>query len=144
MPLEILLGIHYERAGISATAQKSTAHDHDVSPEGQTSSCQHDHHHERLFESWSYESDSPLHLSLLQQVLSHLPNTVHRAKGFVYAAEKPHRRLLLQLVGRRATIAVDSPWEKQRPQTRLVFIAGSGTCNVSAIEQALNACVMAD
>ena len=144
LPLEVLLGIHSNEQGTTAARESGTAHTHDVSPEGQTSSCQHDHHHERLFESWTYESDSPLHLSLLQQVLSHLPNTVHRAKGFVYAAEKPHRRLLLQLVGRRATIAVDSPWEAQRPQTRLVFIAGSGTCNVSAIEQALDACVMAD
>ena len=93
-----------------------------------------------MFDTWSYESDSPLQLGLLQQVLRHLPNTVYRAKGFVYAAEKPHRRLVLQLVGRRATIAVDKPWEEQKLQTRLVFIAGSGTCNVSAIEQALNAC----
>ena len=37
-------------------------------------------------------------------------------------------------------IAVDGPWEKQKLQTRLVFIAGSGTCNVSAIEKALNDC----
>jgi len=93
-----------------------------------------------MFDTWSYQSDYPLQLGLLQQVLRHLPNTVYRAKGFIYAAEKPHRRLVLQFVGRRATIAVDQPWEARKPQTRLVFIAGSGTCKVSAIEQALNAC----
>ena len=55
----------------------------------------------------------------MQQVLSHLPNTVFRAKGFVYAAEKPHRRLVLQLVGRRATVLVTGPWDEETPQTRL-------------------------
>ncbi|MFC1765401.1 hypothetical protein ACFL6U_25435 [Planctomycetota bacterium] len=31
-------------------------------------------------------------------------------------------------------------WNGQMPETRLVFIAGSGTCNVPAIEEALNFC----
>jgi G3E family GTPase len=140
LPLEILLGVHSIDPG-TATAQKiDLEHVHDVSSEGRTSSGHHDHHHDRMFDTWSYQSDSPLQLGLLQQVLSHLPKTMYRAKGFVYAVEKPHRRLVLQLVGRRATLAVNGSWAGEIPQTRLVFIVGSGTCNVSAIEHALNAC----
>ena len=93
-----------------------------------------------MFETWSYKSDIPLQLGLLQHLLSHLPKTLYRAKGFVYAAENPHRRLVFQLVGRRATIAVDRPWKKQNPQTSLVFITGHGMCNFPAIEKALNDC----
>lgn len=140
LPLEILLGVQTIDPVTATICKVSGEPGHGVLPDWRASSCHHDHHHDRVFETWSFESDIPLQLGLLQQVLSHLPKTIYRAKGFIYAAEKQHRRLVLQLVGRRATIAVDKPWEEQRPQTRLVFIAGSGTCNVPAIEKALNAC----
>ena len=136
LPLEVLLGVHSMDPGTATVRKINVAHGHDVLPEGRISS----HHHDRVFDTWSYESDSPLQLGLLQQVLSHLPKTLYRAKGFIYAAEKPHRRLVLQLVGRRATIAVNGAWNGQVPETRLVFIARSGTCNVPVIEEALNVC----
>ena len=140
LPIEILLGVH-SMDPATATARKSyVAHGHDLLPDWRISSGHHEHHHDRLFDTWSYQSNSPLQLALLQQVLRHLPKTVYRAKGFVYAAEKPHRRLVLQLVGRRATIAVDKPWEEQKLQTRLVFIARGGTCDFDAIEHALDRC----
>jgi len=138
LPIEVLLGVHSIDPATAAARETGASHGHDVSPDGRVFSCHHDHHHDQLFDTWSYQSDSPIQISLLQQVLRHLPGTVYRVKGFVYAAEKPHRRLILQLVGRRATIAVDIPWEEQKPQTRLVFIAGAGTCRFSAIEKALN------
>ena len=140
LPLEILLGVHSIDPTTAAAWNIAGEHCHDVLPDWRGIAGHHEHHHDHVFETWSYKSDIPLQLGLLQQLLSHLPKTLYRAKGFVYAAEKPHRRLVLQLVGRRATIAVDTPWEEQRPQTRLVFIGGSGTCNVSAIRQVLNAC----
>ena len=140
LPLEIVLGVHSIDPKTATSWKIAAEHSHDVLPDWRGTTGQHEHHHDHMFETWIYESDIPLQLGLLQQVLSHLPKTIYRAKGFIYAAEKQHRRLVLQLVGRRATIAVDKPWEEQRPQTRLVFIAGSGTCNVPAIEKALNAC----
>ncbi|MGB7490637.1 MAG: GTP-binding protein, partial [Thermoanaerobaculia bacterium] len=69
-----------------------------------------------------------------------LPSTVFRAKGFVYAADKPHDRLLLQLVGRRAVLSVNRKWGAEPPRSRLVFIARSGTCDFPAIGQALDRC----
>ena len=123
VPIEVLLGVeHLEGA----------------SPDSHAASHHHDHGLD--FETWSYESQHPLRLGLLQQLLNHLPSTVFRAKGFIYAADKPHSRLLLQLVGRRAVVSVNRPWGEATPQTRLVFIARSGTCDFPAIEQALDRC----
>jgi len=141
LPLEVLLGVHSMDQGTATARKINGAHGHDVLPDLRGIAGHHEHHHDHMFETWSYESDIPMQLGLLQHLLSHLPKTLYRVKGFVYAVEKPHRRLILQLVGRRATIAVDGPWEKQKLQTRLVFIAGSGTCNVPAIEEALNDCL---
>ena len=81
-----------------------------------------------------------MELGVLQQVLTHLPQTVFRAKGFIHAIEKPQRRLVFQLVGRRATVTVSGPWGDQTPQTRLGFIARHGTVNVAAVHKALNGC----
>ena len=141
LPLEILFGVHSMDQGTTTAPKINGAHGHDVLPDLRGIAGHHEHHHDHMFETWSYESDIPLQLGFLQQLLSHLPKTLYRAKGFVYTVEKPHRRLLLQLVGRRATIAVDGPWEEQKPQTRLVFIAGNGTCNIPAIEKALKGCL---
>ncbi|MGB5391709.1 MAG: GTP-binding protein, partial [Thermoanaerobaculia bacterium] len=123
VPIEVLLGVE---------------HLHDASPDGLAASSHHDHGLD--FETWSYESHHPLHLGVLQQLLNHLPSTVFRAKGFVYAADKPHDRLLLQLVGRRAVLSVNRKWGAEPPRSRLVFIARSGTCDFPAIGQALDRC----
>ena len=123
VPIEVLLGVE---------------HLQDYTPDDHASVNHHDHGLD--FETWSYESERSLHLSLLQQLLNHLPGTLFRAKGFFYAADKPHSRLLLQLVGRRAVVSVNRPWGEATPRTRLVFIARSGTCDFPAIEQALNRC----
>ena len=123
VPIEVLLGLeHLEGA----------------SPDSHAASHHHDHGLD--FETWSFESCRPIHLDLLQQLLSHLPATVFRAKGFVYAVEEPHSRLLLQLVGRRAVVSVNQPWGEASPQTRLVFIARGGTCDFAAIDNALQQC----
>ena len=122
-PIEILLGLEHQQDTVS---------------KGHASS--HQHHHELDFETWSFESYNPLRLDFLQELLSHLPATVFRAKGFLYTTDKPADRLLLQMVGRRAVISVNRQWQSERPQTRLVFIARSGTCDFPAIERALNSC----
>jgi G3E family GTPase len=85
-------------------------------------------------------SDMPMELGVLQQVLTHLPATVFPAKGFIHAVEKSQRRLVFQLVGRRATVSVSRAWGDETPRTRLVFIARRGTVNVAAVEKALNGC----
>ncbi len=124
LPIEVLLGVGRDDRGGSPA-----------------SSDGHDHDHGLAFETWTYTSPKPLRLGPLQQLLQYLPSALLRVKGFVYAADKPHRRILLQLVGRRATLAVKGSWTEKPPQTQLVFIARSGTCDFDAIEAALDRCV---
>jgi G3E family GTPase len=129
LPIEVMLGVSrpHDFAAIDALSS-GTGRGH------------HHHHDVSLFETWSYESHEPLSLNILQQLLSHLPTTLFRAKGFVYAVDKPKSRLLLQLVGRRAVVSENRPWGETLPQTRLVFIARSNTCDFDAIKLAMQSC----
>ena len=142
LPMAILLGIDatppakQESKGGSAL----DVHVHESSFAGDAHGHAHDHDHTLAFETWSFESNVPMELGVLQQVLTHLPATVFRAKGFIHAVEKSQRRLVFQLVGRRATVTVSGPWGEQTPQTRLVFIARHGSVNVAAVEKALTGC----
>jgi G3E family GTPase len=111
-----------------------------VSTSNGAQSHDHEHEHELLFDTWTYISDIPLQMALMQHILKHLPSTVFRVKGFVYASEEPESRLVVQLVGRRATVTPTRSWGGERPQTRLVFISRHGTVNYPAIEKSMNSC----
>ena len=132
IPLEILLGINGNLASRPINGDALTLDKH----------REHKHAHGIEFETWTYESREPLSIEALQIFLKHVPKSVYRIKGFVYAAEKPYKRILLQLVGRRATIAVTGNWEEELKQTRLVFVAKKETINFKAIEGALNECIV--
>lgn len=136
LPMEVLLGLQSRRLpqGLQATLSSDDA-DH-----GDQHRHHHHHHHESAFEAWSYESNRPIRLSRLNQVLNHLPAEVFRAKGFVYSDDSPDTRVLLQMVGRRAVLSSDRSWGAATPGTRLVFIARRGVCNVVAIRRALGQC----
>ena len=140
LPLEVLLGINETRPAASAADPALDVHVHDGSPAADDGAHAHDRHRTVAFDTWTYASEAPMEIGLLQQVLTHLPETVFRAKGFVHAVEKPHRRLVFQLVGRRATVSAGEPWGDDTPQTRLVFIARRGTVNIAAVEKALTNC----
>jgi len=146
LPMEILLGADgtHPMATTSAAKPAIDVHVHDGSAAtaaaAQDGDHAHDHDHALAFDTWTYASDTPMAFGLMKQVLTHLPDTVFRAKGFVQAVEKPHRRLVFQLVGRRATVSAGEPWGDDTPQTRLVFIARRGTVNIAAVQKALNGC----
>jgi G3E family GTPase len=140
LPLEILIGIDGTRPAESAADPALDVHVHDGSLAAHDGEHAHDRNHTVAFDTWTYASETPMEIGLLKQVLTHLPETVFRAKGFVQAIEKPHRRLVFQLVGRRATVSAGEPWGDDTPQTRLVFIARRGTVNSAAVQKALNRC----
>jgi hypothetical protein len=50
--------------------------------------------------------------------------------------------MVVQLVGRRATVTPTRTWGTEQPQTRLVFIGRHGTVNYPATEKAMNSCRM--
>jgi G3E family GTPase len=138
LPMEILIGPEVARSArrVSVDEASVDVHVHDHSSEKEA----HDHEHTLAFDTWAFTSDAPMELGVLEQVLKHLPGTLFRAKGFIHAVEKPQRRLVFQLVGRRATVSVSGPWGDETPRTRVVFIARHGAVNFTAVEAALNGC----
>ncbi len=108
VPYEILLGVGRfdpvrsqfdSHDGVHSCADSTcdgTHHGHD----------QHGHDHSKVFSTWSYETDQPLVLDRLREKLRKLPGSIYRAKGFIYSTDAPHRRAVLQVVGRRVDISL--------------------------------------
>lgn len=132
LPIGVLLGLE---AGKLLKADELKPAGNDALKQGG-----HEHQRDSAFESWSYESNKPMVLSRLNEVLNHLPVEAFRAKGFIYSKDNPETRLLLQMVGKRTVLSADRSWGATVPGTRLVFIARKGVCNVEAIKNALAQC----
>ncbi len=113
VPLEILLAVG--RFDPQQLVESDDDHDHDHA----------DHGHR--FSTWSYETDQPLSLEALNEMVKkRLPGNIYRCKGVVYAAESPERRAVLQVVGRRADVALDEEWGETKPRTQIVAIGAYG------------------
>jgi G3E family GTPase len=144
LPVNILLGIEVNHQDKLSQVKQDMldVHVHEQAVEGADHKHDHDHDHTHTlaFETMTFTTDIPMELGLLEQVLRHMPPTVFRVKGFVYGNEKPLRKMIFQMVGRRLTVTVSKLWGDEKPQTRLVFIAKNNTVNFSAIQKALNGC----
>jgi G3E family GTPase len=130
VPLEILLS-----AGRFDAAQldHESAHCHD-------SACDHvDHGH--AFSTWSYETNEPLSLEALREVVRKLPANIYRCKGVVFTADEPSRRVVLQVVGKRADISLENEWAGRTPRTQIVAIGAHGTINDALLREKFEACV---
>lgn len=75
-----------------------------------------------VFGTWDWQSDVPLALSEFRRVITQLPKLVFRAKGVVYLQEVPDRRVVLQLVGKHATLTLDKAWGDEQPYSQIVLI----------------------
>jgi G3E family GTPase len=138
LSMEILLGAGSMTAGNAEATAGPEVHVHEVGTSRESLGHDHGDDHDIGFDTWTYTADAPLSMVWLQAIITHLPGTVFRLKGFVHSAEEPERRTVVQLVGRRATLTPSRPWGTEEPRTRLVFISRSGTVNYPAIEQGLD------
>ncbi|MEZ4227389.1 MAG: GTP-binding protein [Polyangiaceae bacterium] len=84
------------------------------------------------FRTHTVRISEALSLEALRRVCTELPASVFRVKGFVFLAERPEQRMVLQIVGRRAQIALDRPWGDEPRQTTLVCV-GSRELDASAL-----------
>lgn len=98
VPLEVLLGL--------------TPRDHDLAPHAP-------HLHFRTF-TWSRAEPAPFK-PLFDALLS-LPPTVLRAKGFLHLTERPGKKVVAHLVGRRLYAQPVGAWEGSAPESRIVVI----------------------
>jgi G3E family GTPase len=81
------------------------------------------------FDSWSYETTAAFSADALHDLARQLPAAVYRAKGIVRirgGRRRGDRRGVLQIVGRRADLVADRPWDDEMPASRLVFIGAAG------------------
>jgi len=142
LPIEILLGTGVPRRNPLAPADALDIHVRDVAASDEAHQHDHKSHHDHdlLFDTWSFTTLVPIQLNLFQELLGSLPREVFRVKGFIHAAERPGTRLVLNLVGRRATLSPMGSWGMETPQTRLVFISRHDTVNYAGLERALRGC----
>jgi len=140
VPYEILLGVGCfdpARAGLNSHAIEHSCTDptcHDV---------HHRHDHSKVFSTWSYETDQPLALEALREIMRKLPGAVYRAKGVVYTTDAPQRRAVLQVVGRRVDISIQEEWGQRVPRTQIVAIGKAGSIDASLLEKTFTSCISA-
>lgn len=131
VPLEILLSV----GRFDAAQLALPPHDHD----------EHQHtDHPHAFSTWSYETEQPLSLEALREVASRLPVHIYRCKGVVHSAEAPHRRAVLQVVGKRVDISLEDAWGGRPPRTRIVVIGAHRTLDSETLRERFDRCKGAD
>jgi G3E family GTPase len=136
VPLEILLSVgRFQVANVDAQRERA---------DGGAGEAHHGHDgNDRLFETWSYESDRPMSLeSLREMVRKELPASVYRCKGIVFAADSPDKRIALQIVGRRTEISELGEWGDRTPHTQIVAIGAS--INAQQLSNQFDACIARD
>ncbi|MGI9516685.1 MAG: CobW family GTP-binding protein [Pirellulaceae bacterium] len=98
--------------------------------------------HAASFRKWSYQSTQPMSLAALDELVKQrLPGSIYRCKGFVFSVEEPDRRVLLQIVGRRADVTLLDDWGSTTPMTRIVAIAASQELDESGLQQEFDSCL---
>jgi G3E family GTPase len=131
VPCQILLGVgRFDPARVSSD---SAAADHRCSDP----TCRddaHEHDHSKVFSTWSYETDHPLGLEALRETMRRLPGSIYRAKGVVYVADSPRRRVVLQVVGRRVDISLEEEWGHRTPRTQIVAIGAAGSIDTNQLD----------
>ncbi len=103
----------------------------------------HSHDHTNAFSTWSYETTRPLSLEALREAARKLPGNIYRAKGVVYTSDAPHRRAVLQVVGRRVDISIQEEWGQRIPRTQVVAIGEAGNIDKRLMEGIFTACMSA-
>jgi len=106
VPLELLLGL--ETKGVRSSSSEIAI---------QT---------DTEFVSESYASDVPIQRQGFENFLAELPEGIVRAKGILYLADQPERRMIFQQVGKRWSLTPDRPWGDEQPQSQIVWIGLKG------------------
>jgi len=128
VPLEILLAVG--RFDLQQLAESDDDQQRAEADHGQT------------FDTWSFQSNQPLSLEALKEMVKReLPGSIYRCKGVVYAAEAPERRAVLQVVGRRADVALGEAWGETTPSTQIVAIGAPDSIDNDQLTALFEDCV---
>jgi G3E family GTPase len=141
VPLEILLSVG--RFDPARTELDLQAPEHADCADARRLDEHHGHYHSTAFATWSYETDRPLSLEALREAVRRLPGNIYRVKGVVYALDAPHRRAVLQVVGKRVGITLSHEWGERTPRTQIVAIGERGGIDTRLMEGIFTACISA-
>ncbi len=83
-------------------------------------------HHIPHYETWSFESRTPLNLSALRRAGRSLPLGIYGLTGVVHSEDLPTDRLMFRVVGRRAAVVRLGEWGEEPPTTKLVAFGRRG------------------
>jgi len=154
VPLELVLGVgKYALERVWQRDEKDVhvhgvaeAHQHEHEPNGEHD--EHDHHHHEhtdhtlVFSTWSWTTDKPLTLGKLRGVFEELPNTIYRAKGVIHLHEMSDNMVILQMVGKRASLTLADRWGDEPPRTQIVMIASQSGLDAGALRAQLEGCIV--
>jgi G3E family GTPase len=88
--------------------------------------AQFQHHDSSIvFGTWTWHCDAPLSVVKVQAVLNELPSKIFRAKGVLYVAENPAKKVTFQMVGRHVTLSEGDVWGDETPSSEIVIIGDS-------------------
>ncbi len=132
VPLDILLSVgRFDESRVQLEAGDDDDHDDD-----------HDHDHGARFSAQSYTDERPLSRRLLERMIKReLPANIYRCKGFVYLADDPTNRYVLQVVGRRVDLVPQRPWGAEQPLNRIVAIAHGSAQEPDQLSKLFETCV---
>ena len=106
--------------------------------------CHDEHHdHGQTFSTFSFETDRPLSLDAVRAAAAALPGNVYRAKGVIHSTDDPTRPAVLQVVGRRVSLATEGEWGARTPHSRIVVIGAAGGLDEPALTAAFTGCIAA-
>ena len=100
--------------------------------------------HATQFEATAFETSQAFCIDALHDLGRRLPPSIYRAKGIVRLRgrdNRPDRRGVLQIVGRRVDLVSDRPWRRGDGASRLVFIGAAGESAAGCIEALVNDCL---
>jgi G3E family GTPase len=115
----------------------------DIQDNDATVTLNNEHHHEKMFATWTYHSQAAWSFSALQRAVEHLPRDIFRAKGMVRLDVGTDDYGILHVTGRRSWLKLEKPeFDEAEPiTTELVFIGKPGAttndCLKAHFEKAL-------
>ena len=74
-----------------------------------------------VFSTWSWTAEKPLSLKARRGMFEELPNTIYSAKSAVQLHDMPDHRMILQMVGKRASLTLAAEWGDEPPRTQIVI-----------------------
>ena len=85
--------------------------------------------HSDIFSSYTWTADQPLAFQTIYHAFKTLPLSIFRAKGILQLREVDDKRVVLQMVGKRVTLAKGEPWGETKPASQIVVIGSRGIIN---------------